>query len=77
MLFDPLLEPFLQHRPAAVMTRAALEYAFAGDDPDDLFRRTATTQYEHRLTFSSVVGLLAAVVTRRYASVHAAYRFSG
>jgi hypothetical protein len=74
MIFDPLLEPFLRHRPAAVMTRAALEYAFAGDDLDDLFRRVATTQYEHRLTFSSVVGLLAAVVTRRYASVHAAYR---
>jgi hypothetical protein len=74
MIFDSLLEPFLRHRPAAVMTRATLEYAFAGDDLDDLFRREATTQYEHRLTFSSVVGLLAAVVTRRYASVHAAYR---
>jgi hypothetical protein len=45
MIFDPLLEPFLRHRPAAVMTRAALEYAFAGDDLDDLFRRVATTQY--------------------------------
>ena len=34
----------------------------------------ATTQYQHRLTFSSIVALLAAVVTRRYGSVHAAYR---
>ncbi len=74
MIFDSLLEPFLKHRPVGVMIRGTLEYAFAGDDLDDLFRRAATTQYEHRLTFSSVVGLLAAVVTRRYASVHAAYR---
>jgi hypothetical protein len=74
MLFDSLLEPFLPHRPAAVMTRAAWEYAFAGDDLDDPFRRTATTPSEHRRTFSRAVGPRAAVVTRRYASVRAAYR---
>lgn len=74
MLFEDLLEPFLTHRPVAVMARAVLEHASAADHLDDLFRRIATRQYEHRLTFSSVVALLAAVVTRRYASVHAAYR---
>lgn len=74
MLFEDLLQPFLTRRPAAVMARAVLEHAFAAADLDDLFRRVATRQYEHRLTFSSVVALLAAVVTRRYASVHAAYR---
>lgn len=74
MIFDSLLEPFLQRRPVAVMTRAVLEHAFASEDLDQLFERVATTQYRHQLTFSSLVALLAAVVTRRYSSVHAAYR---
>jgi hypothetical protein len=74
MLFDDLLRPFLDRRPVAVMARACLEQAFAADDLNDLFARVATTQYEHRLTFAALVDLLGAVVTRRFPSVHAAYR---
>jgi len=74
MLFDHLLGPFLRHRPVAVLTRAALEHAFADDHLNDLFHRVATRQYQHRLTFAAQVHLLGAVVTRRYPSVHAAYR---
>ena len=74
MLFDDLLTPFLQHRPSAVMLRACLEHAFAAADLDDLFRREATAQYEREVLFSRLVALLGAVVTRRYPSVHAAYR---
>jgi hypothetical protein len=62
MLFDELLQPFLAQRPVAVMTRACLEYAFASADLDALFERVSTTQYHHRLTFSSLVDLLGAVV---------------
>lgn len=74
MLFDDFLQPFLDRRPAAVMTRACLEHAFAADDLNALFQRVATNQYQHRLTFASLIDLLAAVVTRRFPSVHAAYR---
>lgn len=74
MLFPELLQPFLAQRPVAVMTRACLEYAFASADLDAMFERVATTQYHHQLTFSSLVGLLGAVVTRRFPSVHSAYR---
>jgi hypothetical protein len=74
MLFEEILNPFLAKRPVAVMARGVLEYAFAADDLNHLFHRVATKHYEHRLTFSAVVDLLAAVVTRRSPSVHAAYR---
>lgn len=74
MLFDPLLKPFLDKRPVAVLTRATLEHAFAGEALDELFRNTATEQYQHTILFSRLVELLGAVVTRRYPSVHAAYR---
>ena len=74
MLFDDLLEPFLSKRPVAVMARACFEHAFAAADIDALFHRVVINQYELQLTFSSLVELLGAVVTRRYSSVHAAYR---
>lgn len=74
MLFDELLRPFLDQRPVAVLTRACLEHAFASGDLDAMFERVATTQYHHRLTFSGLVDLLGAVVTRRFGSVHSAYR---
>ncbi len=74
MLFDPPLKPFLDKRPVAVLTRATLEHAFASEALDELFRNTAADQYQHTILFSRLVELLGAVVTRRYPSVHAAYR---
>ena len=74
MLFDTLLQPFLDRHPAAVMTRACLERAFASEALDQLFRDTATVQRQKTILFSRLVELLGAVVTRRHASVHAAYR---
>lgn len=74
MIFESLLSPFLENRPVAVMIRACLECAFADSQIDDLFARVATTQYYRQLTFSSMVDLVAKVVTRRYSSIHAAYR---
>lgn len=74
MIFDELLRPFVERRPVAVMARACLEQAFADDDLEALFARVATAQYERTLTFATLIDLLAAVVTRRFPSVHAAYR---
>lgn len=73
MVAELWLEKYTQQRPAAVMTRGALEYAFADEHLDEIFRAHATSQYEHRLLFSSMVRLLSAVVMRRHRSVNAAY----
>ena len=74
MVFDELLQPFLEKRPVAVMTRACLEYAFAAEQLDALFQKVSTAQYHRRLAFSTMVDLLGAVVTRRQPSIHSAYR---
>jgi hypothetical protein len=73
MVAELWVEKYTQQRPAAVMTRGALEYAFADEHLDEIFRTHATTQYEHRLLFWSMVRLLSAVVMRRHRSVNAAY----
>lgn len=76
MLFDATFQKYLTQRPVAVMTRAALEHAFAAEALDELFARTAQHQYTQQLTFSTVVALLEAVVFRRQPSVHSAYKHS-
>lgn len=73
MVAESWLEKYTKQRPAAVMTRGTLEYAFADEHLDEIFRTHATSQYEHRLLFSSMVRLLSAVVMRRHRSVNAAY----
>jgi hypothetical protein len=74
MLFSNLLQPFLDHKPLAVMTRACFEHAFASSEIDALFQQTAQDQYPHRLLFSSFVEILGDVVTRQHRSLHSAYR---
>jgi IS4 transposase len=76
MLFDPTFQKYLAQRPVAVMTRAALEHAFAADALDGLFERTARRQYTQQLTFSTIVTLLEAVVFQRHPSVNSAYKHS-
>jgi IS4 transposase len=73
MLFDAIFQKYLDQRPVAVMTRAALEYAFAAPTLDAIFEQTAQQQYTHELTFSSVVALLQAVVFQQQPSVRSAY----
>lgn len=73
MVTESWLGEYMKRRPAAVMTRATLEHAFADEHLDEIFRTHATSQYEHRLLFSSMVRLLSAVVMRRHRSVNAAY----
>ena len=73
MVSELWLEKYMKERPAAVMTRGTLEHAFADEHLDEIFRTQATSQYEHRLLFSSMIRLLSAVVMRRHRSVNAAY----
>jgi hypothetical protein len=66
--------PFIDSRPIGVMARAVVERFFQPTHLDDLFRRTATAQYERDLLFSSVVELMPSVVLGAEPSVYAAYR---
>ncbi len=74
MLLSPILDRFAKRAPVSVMVRAALEYAFAPDALDALFRDTAQQQQEKTLLFSSVVDLMGLVVARVQPSLHAAYQ---
>ena len=74
MLLAPIFERFVEHSPISVMVRGCLEHALIPDQLDELFRRRAQQQYTRELLFSSVVDLMALVVTGVRPSVHAAYQ---
>lgn len=74
MLLQALVEPFLRQRPYCVMVRAAVERMLSPEQIDRVFRDHALEQYERELLFSSLVELMAQVVTRVEPSVLAAYR---
>lgn len=74
MLLNDLLGRFLEQRPYCVMVRAALERMLSAKRLDELFDRKALEQYEKVLLFSSLVEVIARVVTRVEPSVLASYR---
>jgi IS4 transposase len=76
MLFESTFQRYLAQRPVAVMVRATLEHIFAADALNELFTQHAQRQYTRRLTFSTVVALLEAVVFQRQPSVNSAYKHS-
>jgi hypothetical protein len=63
----------MRESPVTVMARAVLEHAFPDRVLDQMFQRTAQQQYEDQLLFSTVVKVLAAVVTRGRKSVRNSY----
>ena len=67
-------EPVVKEAPFCVMARAALESLFSRDRLDELFERTAQTQYTRELLFSQLVELMTAVVLQQQPSVFAAYK---
>jgi IS4 transposase len=73
-MFPAAFLPFIQQRPIGVMARAIVERFFEPEPLDELFRRTATQQYQRHLLFSSVVDLMQAVVLGAEPSVFAAFR---
>ena len=74
MLLSERVEPYLAQRPYCVLVRAALERMLDATRLDQLFRVHATRQQERELLFSSLVELMARVVTRIEPSVLASYR---
>lgn len=74
MLLKKLLRPFLAQRPYCVLVRAALERMLSPSRLNQVFHDHAFEQYERELMFSSLVEVMAQVVTRVEPSVLAAYR---
>jgi hypothetical protein len=74
MLLKKMVEPFVKQRPFCVLVRAALERMLSPARLDQLFQDHASEQYERELLFSSLVELMAQVVTRIEPSVLASYR---
>jgi hypothetical protein len=74
MLLEKLVKPFLSQRPYCVLARAALERMLSPSRLDQVFRDHAVEQYERSLLFSSLVEVMARVVTRIEPSVLASYR---
>src|SRR5215467_13732815 len=73
MLFESLLDRFVQGTPLSVMTRAVLENALQPDHLDRLFERLSVRQYTKELLFSTVVQTMALVACRLYKSPRAVY----
>jgi hypothetical protein len=74
VVLDDIFERFARQSPVTVMARAALEHALSPQAIDALFERVAERQYTRTLLFSSVVDLMASVVTKIRPTVNAAYR---
>ena len=74
MLLKQLVRPFVEQRPYCVLVRAALERMLSPERLDELFRGHALVQYERSLLFSTLVELMARVVTRIEPSVLASFR---
>jgi hypothetical protein len=74
MLLKKLVEPFLEQRPYCVLARAALGRMLSPARLNQVFRDHAVVQYEHELLFSSLVDVMARVVSRIEPSVLSSYR---
>src|SRR3989442_10498730 len=69
-----MLERIEDRAPVCVMLRALLENAFAAERLDRLFERTAKTQENKTLLFSTVADIMGLVAMKIHPSVHAAYQ---
>ena len=73
-VLDEVFQRFAEQSPITVMARAALEHALEPRAVDELFERVSERQYTRTPLFSSVVDLMATVVTKIRPAVNAAYR---
>jgi hypothetical protein len=76
MLLGQVFERFIKESPVSVMVRGLLEKALCPQILDELFERSAKTQYTRELLFSTVVNLMSLVVCGIHPSVHAAHQAS-
>ena len=76
MILSPLFERYVERAPISVMARTLMEAALVPEELDALFEQHADRQYTRTLLFSSMVDLMAVVVSKSRPSVHAAFRES-
>jgi hypothetical protein len=74
MLLGQVFERFIKESPVSVMVRGLLEKALCPQILDELFERSAKTQYTRELLFSTVVNKIRLVVCGVHPSVHAAHQ---
>jgi hypothetical protein len=74
MVWSEVLSKFLKESPVAVMVGALMEHVLAPEKIDGIFVRTARSQYERQVLFSTIIDLMSEVVCGVRPSVHAAYR---
>jgi hypothetical protein len=74
MSFDALIDRFSRQAPVATMTRALMANILSASELDAIFHDCRQRQYQDKLLFSSIVGLLSVVVTKAQQSLHAAYQ---
>jgi IS4 transposase len=73
-MFGEVIDRFVAESPTTVMFRATLENAITPELVDEVFTKNAKRQYCRELLFSTLVNLLALVVTGIRRSVNDAYR---
>jgi IS4 transposase len=74
MVFNEIMDRFVEQSPASVMFRGTLENVVTSKLLDEIFAKTARRQHPGELLFSSIVNLLAMVATGSRKSVNDAYR---
>ncbi len=74
MLLGERFASFVKESPISVMMRGIVENAFSSERIDELFERTAESQYTRELPFSTVADLMAEVVFDISPSIGAAYQ---
>jgi hypothetical protein len=72
MMWEKVMERFLESKPVPVMVRGLFEYALPDSYLDEFFREHAQVQYERDLAFSCVAGVLLKAVLRERKSVRSA-----
>ena len=72
-----LLDRFARKNPLAASLRLVLEQLFAAEEIDAIFEAERDQTYTRRIMFSTVVEVMAAVVTGSATSVHAALQKRG
>lgn len=73
-MLDPIFQRFVDQSPITVMAGAALARLLSDQRLDALFEKARQGQYAHQLLFSTVFGLMAAVVAGTRRSIHHAYQ---
>ena len=76
MVFDAVLQRFVEQCPVAVLARLTIQQAINAEWVDEVFATHSRRQYTHELLFSTVVELMGLVAVGLRPSLHAAAKAS-